>query len=33
LACSIFAAMRLRNAYKNMLNNMISPIGYVIMNY
>jgi hypothetical protein len=33
LACGIFASLGPRNVYKNMLNNMVSPIDHVVMNH
>jgi hypothetical protein len=33
LACGIFASFRPRNVYKDMLNNMVSPINHVVMNH
>jgi hypothetical protein len=33
LACGIFASMGPTNVYKNMLNNMVSPIDHVVMNH
>jgi hypothetical protein len=33
LACGIFASMGPRNVYKDMLNNMVSPIDHVVMNH
>jgi hypothetical protein len=33
LACGILASLEPRNVYKDMLNNMVSLIDYVIMNY
>jgi hypothetical protein len=33
LACGILASLRPRNVYKDMLNNMVSPIDHVLMNY
>jgi hypothetical protein len=33
LTCGIFASMGPRNVYKDMLNNMVSPIDHVIMNH
>jgi hypothetical protein len=33
LACGIFASLGPRNVYKDMLNNMVSPIDHVVMNH
>jgi hypothetical protein len=33
LACGILASLGPRNVYKDMLNNMVSPIDHVVMNY
>jgi hypothetical protein len=33
LACCILASLRPRNVYKDMLNNMVSPIDHVVMNH
>jgi hypothetical protein len=33
LACGIFASMGPRNVYKDVLNNMVSPIDHVVMNH
>jgi hypothetical protein len=33
LAYGIFASMGPRNVYKDMLNNMVSPIDHVVMNH
>jgi hypothetical protein len=33
LVCGIFACMRPRNAYKDMLNNMVTLIDHVVMNH
>jgi hypothetical protein len=33
LACGILASLGLRNVYKDMLNNMVSPIDHVVMNH
>jgi hypothetical protein len=33
LACGIFASLGHRNVYKDMLNNMVSPIDHVVMNH
>jgi hypothetical protein len=33
LACGIFASMGPRNVYKDMLNNMVSPIYDVVTNH
>jgi hypothetical protein len=33
LACGIFASLRPRNVYKDMLNNMVSTIDRVVMNH
>jgi DNA-binding protein Fis len=33
LACGIFASMGPRNVYKDILNNMVSPINHVVMNH
>jgi hypothetical protein len=33
LACGVFASMGPRNVYKDMLNNMVSPIDHVVMNH
>jgi hypothetical protein len=33
LASGIFASLGLRNVYKYMLNNIVSPIGHVVMNH
>jgi hypothetical protein len=32
LACDILASLGPRNVYKDMLNNMVSPIDHVVMN-
>jgi hypothetical protein len=33
LACGIFASLGPRSVYKDMLNNMVSPIDHVVMNH
>jgi hypothetical protein len=33
LACGILASLGSRNVYKDMLNNMVSPIDHVVMNH
>jgi hypothetical protein len=33
LACDIFASLGPRSVYKDMLNNMVSPIDHVVMNH
>jgi hypothetical protein len=33
LACDIFASLGPRRVYKDMLNNMVSPIDHVVMNH
>jgi hypothetical protein len=33
LACGILASLGPRNVYKDMLNNMVSPIDHVVMNH
>jgi hypothetical protein len=33
LACGILHPWDLENVYKDMLNNMVSPIGHVVMNH
>jgi hypothetical protein len=33
LACRIFASLGPRNVYKDMINNMVSPIDHVVMNH
>jgi hypothetical protein len=33
LACDILACLGPRNVYKDMLNNMVSPIDHVVMNH
>jgi hypothetical protein len=33
LACGILASLGPRNVYKDMLNNMVSPINHVVMNH
>jgi hypothetical protein len=33
LTCGIFASMRPRNVYKDMLNNMVNLIDHVVMNH
>jgi hypothetical protein len=33
LACGIFSSLGPRNVYKDMLNNMVSPIYHVVMNH
>jgi hypothetical protein len=33
LACDILASLGPRNVYKDMLNNMVSPIDHVVMNH
>jgi hypothetical protein len=33
LACGILASLGPRNVYKDMVNNMVSPIDYVVMNH
>jgi hypothetical protein len=33
LACGIFASLGPRDVYKDMLNNMVSPIDHVVMNH
>jgi hypothetical protein len=33
LACGIFASLGPRNVYKDMLNNIVSPIDHVVMNH
>jgi hypothetical protein len=32
-ACDILASLGPRNVYKDMLNNMVSPIDHVVMNH
>jgi hypothetical protein len=33
LACDIFASLGPRSVYKDMLNNLVSPIDHVVMNH
>jgi hypothetical protein len=33
LACGVLASLGPRNVYKDMLNNMVSPIDHVVMNH
>jgi hypothetical protein len=33
LACDILASLGPRSVYKDMLNNMVSPIDHVVMNH
>jgi hypothetical protein len=33
LACDIFASLGRRSVYKDMLNNVVSPIDHVVMNH
>jgi hypothetical protein len=33
LACGILASLGPRNVYKDMVNNMVSPIDHVVMNH
>jgi hypothetical protein len=33
LACGILASLGPRNVYKDMLNNMVSPVDHVVMNH
>jgi hypothetical protein len=33
LACGIFSSLGPKSVYKDMLNNMVSLIGHVVMNY
>jgi hypothetical protein len=33
LACGILASLGPRNVYKDMLNNVVSPIDHVVMNH
>jgi hypothetical protein len=33
LACDIFASLGPRSVYKDMLNNVISPVDHVVMNH
>jgi hypothetical protein len=33
LACDIFSSLGPRNVYKDMLNNIVSPIDHVVMNH
>jgi hypothetical protein len=33
LACGILASLGPRNVYKDMINNIVSPIDHVVMNH